>query len=214
MKKNILITAGPVFVRLDDVRVISNISTGETGCLIAEHFSKKSKVTLLLGPGQSFPEKHNSLTVKKFVYFEELRKLFHSELLKHKYRAVIHTAAVSDYQPIKGRKGKIPSGKKKMTVVLKPLPKIIKDVKRINKGIFLVQFKLESGLNEDKLIEKALKSMEENKADLVVANDLYRIKGNKHLFYILSRDKETHKAGTKKELAEKLEAIFKKGNII
>lgn len=214
MRENILITAGPAFVRLDDVRVLSNISTGSTGCGLAEHFSKKTEVTLLLGPGQSTPKKHKALIVKRFVYFNELRKLLRSELLKHKYKAVIHTAAVSDYQPVKVRKGKIPSGRKKMTVAFKPLPKIIKNIKKIDKDVFLVQFKLEVGLSKSKLIEKAFKSMEENRADLAVANDLFRIKGNKHLFYILSRNKEIHKAGTKKELAEKLGDIFEKGNII
>ncbi len=214
MRKDILITAGPVFVRLDDIRVISNISTGSTGCEIAERFSKKARVTLLLGPGRAFPKKHKALTVKRFVYFEELRKLLRSELVTHKYKAVIHTAAVSDYQPVKVRKGKIPSGRKKMTVAFKPLPKIIKDVKKVDNSVFLVQFKLEAGLNKSKLIGKAFKNMEENKADLAVANDLFRIKGDKHLFYILSRDKKVYKAGTKKELAEKLAAIFEKGNII
>jgi len=49
--KRILITAGPTWVPIDTVRVISNIATGQTGILLAEKLrSLGAKVTLLLGP--------------------------------------------------------------------------------------------------------------------------------------------------------------------
>ena len=52
MKKKILITAGPTWVRLDDVRVITNVFTGKSGVALAESLARKGHtVTLLLGPG-------------------------------------------------------------------------------------------------------------------------------------------------------------------
>ena len=49
--KKILITAGPTWVSIDTVRVISNTATGATGILLAEKLRKlDAKVTLLLGP--------------------------------------------------------------------------------------------------------------------------------------------------------------------
>ena len=49
--KRILITAGPTWVAIDSVRVISNIATGETGILLAKRLSLQgAKVTLALGP--------------------------------------------------------------------------------------------------------------------------------------------------------------------
>jgi phosphopantothenoylcysteine decarboxylase/phosphopantothenate--cysteine ligase len=49
--KKILVTAGPTWVAIDNVRVISNTATGKTGILLAERLSRLgARVTLLLGP--------------------------------------------------------------------------------------------------------------------------------------------------------------------
>ena len=49
--KKVLITAGPTWVPIDNVRVISNTATGETGILLSEKLKNLgAKVTLLLGP--------------------------------------------------------------------------------------------------------------------------------------------------------------------
>ena len=49
--KKILVTCGPVWSRIDAVRVISNVSSGRLGQTIAALCRKKNaKVTLLLGP--------------------------------------------------------------------------------------------------------------------------------------------------------------------
>ena len=61
--KKVLITCGPTWVPIDDMRVIANRSTGEMGYLLAEAFAKEeTKVTLLLGPVE---EKALSKNVRK-----------------------------------------------------------------------------------------------------------------------------------------------------
>ena len=57
--KKILITAGPTWIPIDKVRVITNIFKGRLGIIIAkEAIKRKAKVTLLLGPGLiSFSQK-------------------------------------------------------------------------------------------------------------------------------------------------------------
>jgi len=51
-KKRILMTAGPTVEYIDPVRVITNLSTGKTGVLLAsELVSAGAKVTLVYGPG-------------------------------------------------------------------------------------------------------------------------------------------------------------------
>ena len=66
--KNILITAGPTWVPIDRVRVISNIATGKTGILLAKSANKLgAKVTLVLGPvGEVGLEKE--INVKRFYF--------------------------------------------------------------------------------------------------------------------------------------------------
>ncbi|MBU1999188.1 MAG: phosphopantothenoylcysteine decarboxylase, partial [Candidatus Omnitrophica bacterium] len=63
--KKILITAGPTWVPVDDVRVISNSASGETGILLAKRLSGQgAKVTLLLGPiGNYNPDKKIKLVL-------------------------------------------------------------------------------------------------------------------------------------------------------
>ena len=49
--KKILITAGPTWIAVDSVRVISNTASGETGQLLADRLAREgAKVTLVLGP--------------------------------------------------------------------------------------------------------------------------------------------------------------------
>ena len=51
MNMRVLITCGATWVPIDDVRVISNISSGEMGHLIAQAFRQKgAQVTIIEGP--------------------------------------------------------------------------------------------------------------------------------------------------------------------
>ena len=53
-----------------------------------------------------------------------------------------------------------------------PVAKIIKRIKKINKDIFLVGFKAEYNISEEKMINCAKTQMQEAGTDLVVANDV------------------------------------------
>jgi len=56
--KKVLITAGPTVEKIDPVRVITNMSTGKTGTLLAsELVSAGAKVTLVYGPGTATRQK-------------------------------------------------------------------------------------------------------------------------------------------------------------
>jgi len=56
--KKVLMTAGPTVEKIDPVRVMTNISTGKTGTLLAsELVSAGAKVTLVYGPGTAEPPK-------------------------------------------------------------------------------------------------------------------------------------------------------------
>ena len=69
-KLRVLITAGPTWVAIDNVRVISNIATGETGKILAEKLaSMGAKVTLLIGPGDLCCLKKN-IRLIRFKFFE------------------------------------------------------------------------------------------------------------------------------------------------
>ena len=165
-------TCGPTWVRVDPVRVISNISSGELGHAVVHGLRKeKAKVTLLQGP-VTHPLSTTGARVVAFRYFDELSRLLKHELKKRSYAIVIHAAAVADYALKNSFRGKISSRTKNLRLCLTPTPKLIAQIKKIDPNIFLVGFKLETDLTEKRLIQKARGLIREAKCDLVVANTL------------------------------------------
>lgn len=208
--KKILVTAGPTWIPVDAIRVLSNISSGLTGTFIARYAAAQgADVTLLLGPG--FLEKDRTLRGKKqklkiirFKYFNELSSLLKKELRRQKYDVIIHSAAVSDYKPTQRIKKKIKSGKNSLSIFLKPTAKLIDKIKRYARGSFLVMFKLETERSKNRLINTAYKNMMRSKADLVVANNLKDITKNRHKAYIIDSKRKAISVNTKEELAGRL----------
>jgi len=178
----VLITCGATWSSIDDVRVISNISSGEMGHLIAEAFKRSGvKVTVIEGPVTHLLA-DKKIKVIKYRFFDELAKALKKELLK-KYDIIIHAAAVSDFKVLGASKVKI-SSDKNLTLNLTATPKLINDIKRLSPDSFLVGFKLESDLNV-KNIYKTVKSLFTNSGcDLVVANTLT----NGYQGYIVNAD--------------------------
>ena len=165
---NILITAGATWVRIDDVRIITSVFTGQTGVFLAKEFmNREHNVTLLLN-SHCNPVVPDKIRVLPFHYFEELEISLEKELKTKTYEAIIHCAAVSDYKLKSPFKGKLPSGEKELLLRLSPASKLINRIRSLAKDSYLVQFKLE--ISRHKLIEKALLSMRQNRSDMVVAN--------------------------------------------
>ena len=99
----VLITCGATWTPIDDVRVISNVSSGEMGHLIARAFrSYGAFVTIIEGPvTHTLVDKE--IKIIKYRFFDELARVLSQELLK-KYDVIIHAAAVSDFKVIGDRK--------------------------------------------------------------------------------------------------------------
>jgi len=166
----VLITCGATWTPIDDVRVISNISSGEMGHLIAEAFSlRNAEVTVIEGP-VTHVLGNKKVKVIKYRFFDELARVLKQELLK-KYDIVIHAAAVSDFKVARASKGKI-SSDNALTLDLTTTPKLIKDIKRLSPDSFLVGFKLESKLGLKDIFKTVRPLFTESACDLVVANTL------------------------------------------
>ncbi len=181
--KRVLITAGPTWVPIDDVRVISNSASGETGILLAKEARKRAfGVTLLMGPGTVYP-KMPHVVLKPFRYFDELRASLKQTLTKNVFDLIIFAAAVSDYKPARVTCGKMNSGKSSVSLKLVATPKLITEVKKLQPGATLVGFKYELGLKKEALIHEARTLMRKSSADMVVANT--RKKDGSYCAYIV-----------------------------
>jgi phosphopantothenoylcysteine synthetase/decarboxylase len=197
--KRILITAGPTWVAIDDVRVISNISSGALGLLLAKQAkAERMKVDLILGP-VGLINLPKEIQVFPYRYFSELRGRIEKRLAARNYDIILHAAAVSDFLVDRSR-GKIPS-KSQLILKLRQAPKLIRLVRRIAPRSLLVLFKLEVGGGDVVLINKALQAMKDSRADLAVAN-IYTSAGYKG--YVLDPCCVLAKAGSRQELARDL----------
>ena len=176
--KKVLMTAGPTIEYIDPIRIITNQSSGKTGVLLAsELISAGAKVTLVYGPGIEKPPK--GAKIIKIFTSKEMFDVVKKEMSKE-FDIVIMAAAISDYTPENPGKNKIKSIKNKIKISLKKAPKIIDQIKKYQKNVFLVGFKAETNLSKNELITLAKKKMNESDADMIVANDIGSIRYRKN----------------------------------
>lgn len=203
--KKILITAGPTWVPIDDVRVISNTSSGEMGVLLAEEARACGMETdIILGPA-TYREPFKGVRVERFKYFDDLLKLISSMLARKKYDIILHAAAVSDYL-LKPVPGKISSANIQLILHLTPAPKLIDLMRRLNPKAFLVMFKLEGKVTDAVLLKRALEAMKKASADLVIAN---RFEGGHYRGFILGSRNILARSASKRSLVASLFKILK-----
>ena len=72
-------------------------------------------------------------------------------------------AAASDYTPQKIAKSKIKSDKESLEIRLKKAPKIIDQVKKLQKDALLIGFKAETNLTKNALIKSAQKKIKDSR---------------------------------------------------
>lgn len=206
--KKILMTAGPTIEYIDPVRVITNQSSGKTGVLLASEFiSAGAKVTLVYGPGIERPPRG-----AKVIKVSTSKEMFDSVKgeMKKKFDIVIMAAAAADYTPENPSRKKIKSTQNKIKISLKKAPKIIDEIKKMQKNVFLVGFKAEANLSKKDLVKSAQKKLEESNADMIIVNDIgskYQKNSNNNEVLIVGSGK-VHSSGWKKK--EKIAKFIRK----
>jgi phosphopantothenoylcysteine decarboxylase/phosphopantothenate--cysteine ligase len=164
--KKILITAGPTQEKIDDVRYISNYSSGKMGFALAEEVIRLGgEVTLIAGPvSLATPEGVIRLNVKT-------AKEMHEAVLSQYQEAdiIIMAAAVADFTLERSHSGKIKKDTQQdgMTLSLVPTIDILLELgkKKSHKQI-LIGFALESE-NE---LEYGRQKLEKKNCDMIVVN--------------------------------------------
>ncbi len=212
--KRLVITSGPTRANLDAVRYISNRSTGRLGVRIArEALARGAHVALIPGAESLVPTEaelpagaSERLQILPIETVADLIETLQRELTASPPPdAVIHAMAVLDYVPESPSTEKTPSGRNEWEIRLVMAPKVIRSIKEWAPQVFLVQFKLEVAKSDERLREIALASLMANHADLVVANDLQRIRDEEHPALSIAPDGAVlARPGTKSEIAAQL----------
>jgi phosphopantothenoylcysteine synthetase/decarboxylase len=127
-----------------------------------------------------FADNYNPVS---YVTFDDYAERL-SEALEEQPDFVILAAAVSDYGVDNYVDGKIRSGDD-LVIKLKPLPKLISTVRERCPKAVICGFKLLVNSAMEELREASVKSLVDNKLDLVVGNDLRDIKADDHKLLIV-----------------------------
>ena len=174
---NILITSGGTEEYIDDVRVITNISTGKLGKRIAESFSELEgiKIYYVHSRTAAIPEGEN-IHLFKVRTANDALNMIESIMLNDRIDVVIHAMAVSDFTFKRDSNVKLKSNDANgfieyLRSTITYNPKIISKIKEWNSKTILIGFKFEVGLTTDNLIACAESLIEKNNCDLVIAND-------------------------------------------
>lgn len=219
----IIITAGGTSERIDDVRTITNSSTGRLGYAIGKAFVEKygdelERIYYLHGTRAAYveDEKVTPIMIGGVLDLQdELTRL----LTEEKIDAVVHAMAVSDYivnevttlDKIRGVEdpanaadlsgNKISSDIDDLVIHMKKSPKVINCIKKVSPETTLVGFKLLSGVPHEELIDVGYHLMQKNSCDFVLANDLQEIGKDFHKGYLIHPDKSYDTMQNNEEIA-------------
>lgn len=177
-----IVTAGPTFETMDNVRRLTNFSTGRLGTELANHLSAKGhEVTLLIGEQATFAGKSRATTTERFTTTQNLRERL-KKLGGKKVDAVFHAAAVSDFcfgkiwlRSASGKLTEIKSGKISthsgtLLAEFLPTPKIISQLRGFFPNARLIGWKFEVDGNRAGVIAKAARQIADSRTDACVAN--------------------------------------------
>lgn len=165
----VLITAGPTKEYIDDVRFISNPSSGGMGLALAGESVKRGYETaLVLGPVPHSPM--YSVKVVPVVSSEEMTSKTLAEL-RNGYDALLCSAALADFTPKEKADGKIRSGGD-LVLELKPTRKLIAEARKQHPKLKIFAFKAEYGGSREELVAAGKRLLDV--ADLVFVNDVSR----------------------------------------
>ncbi len=169
--RSFLITYGGTQESIDDVRTLSNFSTGKSGALLAEELIRKGHQVEVLRSASA----PRALGVQREGIFTDAASL--SEQISLRLSGHVDTwiqmAAVADFTVERAKERKISSEKDELNLKLKKAPKLIKTLgdKRA-KSCALVAFKLTSHATTSEVKEAVSKLARSAGVDYIVHNDL------------------------------------------
>lgn len=194
---DVIVTAGGTAEPIDDVRAVTNFSTGRFPIEIARAFAARGETVTVLASreaGLRIGEVDDDATLEVRAFGDttslagELSDAA-AQLTPSGRPAscvVVHAAAVSDYRPVRHH-GKLSSGADTLTITMERTPKVIGGLReRYGKRAFLVGCKLTSGSTPTETIAAARALIGANRLNLAIANDLTECRNGKHPCWLVT----------------------------
>src|SRR3990170_1415722 len=193
--KKVVVVAGATAEPIDDVRIVTNRSSGETGLELAKAaFEHGADLEVWLGRHHTHVPPY--LHPRTFETTADLAAMAGDM----KADICIVPAAISDFAPAKA-KGKIPSRAGPFALDLHPTPKVLPALRKGAK--VLVAFKAEADVTAEDLRARAMALLHEADLDFVVANDVTKVgKGRTSILIIDRQGRSTEYVGSKAGAAD------------
>jgi phosphopantothenoylcysteine synthetase/decarboxylase len=179
---NCIVTAGPTYEPMDNVRRLTNFSTGRIGTELANFLTARGHdVTLLIGEQASYPGKRKAQTVETFTTTADLRQRLES-MASQAVNAVFHASAVSDFafgkiwtrstegELTEVKSAKISTRQGTLLAELVPTAKVISGLRDWFPQATLVGWKYEVDGKRPTVVAAAAKQIRECLTDACVAN--------------------------------------------
>lgn len=177
-----LVTAGPTYEKLDEVRRLTNFSTGRLGTELAAHLANAGHdVILLIGELATWRDHRIAGEVQSFTTTSDLLNKLETRA-RDGIEAVFHAAAVSDFSfggifeknaqgnLIELKEGKISTRGGDLLARLVPTPKLISQFRGFYPKAAIVGWKYELDGGRDAVLAKARQQIKENNTTACVAN--------------------------------------------
>ena len=201
--KRVLITAGPVYGKLDDNKIVSNRSRGDWALAFARYLLETGQyeVTLLV------PKTMSKATIWEATEIRKGEPTFGLTIIQHDgfdeyaaqclklaktHDAAVMAAAVVNWIPTEPVKGKMATeGYKPGDQINIPFylaPRVIDEMRKVNPKLTLIGCKLLSGASKEILVDAAYHVILHAKCHAVIANDLSHLRDK----YLVMPDLSVH----------------------
>lgn len=198
--RRVLVLSGSTAEPVDPVRVLTNRSSGRMGIALATA-AHRAGAHVTLWNGWGLIPLPSFVTAQRFETIHDVERLCAKTRLAD-FDAIFLPAALSDFAPTPARE-KLLSDAGPIEVSLRPLPKIIKLVRRKAPRAILVAFKAES--DSRKLLARAEQRRAEYGANLVVANTVSAFGGSRaEVHLVTGKGRPRRVAGSKPQVAERI----------
>jgi phosphopantothenate---cysteine ligase (CTP) len=170
----IVITGGPASEPIDQVRFITNQSTGELAVKLTRKFSAAGhNVELFLGRAASWRLE----TARYFQTNEDLQRLLSEVAERDRVSAVLHVAALADFGVAKAMvsgkisdAAKISSDADSIELRLVPKPKLIRRLRDLFVSAYIIGWKFELEGTPTDVVREGVRQIELNRTNACVVN--------------------------------------------
>jgi phosphopantothenoylcysteine synthetase/decarboxylase len=175
----VIVTCGPSFEPIDEVRRLTNFSSGELGVMLSESLAKAGhEVFCLKGNGATYRDPQTPCVVRRFDTNDDLLNVFREFAKAQRIGAVFQVAALCDYKVrrVTDEQGKscdspkIASRSGALSIELEPATKVLPQLRRLFPNAVLVGWKYELAGTREDVIGRAARQLKEAGVTACIVN--------------------------------------------